>query len=291
MLVTLSRILKDAIKNKYAVGAFNVTNLESVIAVIRGAEAMNTGVILNYAEVHEMFIPIEDMAPIMLHYARSAKVPVCVHLDHGTSLEMCMKAMKLGFTSVMFDASSAEYEINVRETTLICRVAHSVGVSVEAELGHVHTSDIGASEGKNQEDLELLKSNEDMYTDPDLAKDFVERTGVDALAIAFGTVHGIYKEKPILDLDRITDIKNKIDIPFVMHGGSGLSKDGLQGAIKNGIRKINYYTYMSMAGGVAVKEVIKKNLENDNIFFHDISLIGIDAMQHNVINAMKIFRM
>ena len=279
MLVSLKELMKDACEGGYAVGAFNVPNLESVIAVIKAAEETGRGVILNHAEVHFPLIPLEDIAPIMIKYAKAASVPVCVHLDHGSSLETCMKAIRLGFTSVMLDASATDYEENVRDTALICRLAHSVGVTVEAELGHIFASDNGLGAIKEQETLDSYESEEEVYTDPDLAKDFVERTGVDVLAIAFGTVHGIYQKQPKLDLDRIKLIKEKIDIPFVMHGGSGLSKEEFQCAIKNGIRKINYYTYMTLAGGKAVKETLGKMSNSDNVFYHDIPLIAIEAMK------------
>lgn len=289
MLVSLKELMKDANEKGYAVGAFNTPNLESLIAVIRAAEETGRGVILNHAEVHFPLIPIEDIGPIMVEYAKKATVPVCVHLDHGESLETCMKAIRIGFTSVMLDASADDYEANVRDTALICKLAHSVGVTVEAELGHIFASNIGMGNPKEQETLESFNSADDVYTDPDLAKDFVERTGVDALAIAFGTVHGVYQKKPKLDLDRIKLIKNKIDIPFVMHGGSGLSKEEFQTAIRNGIRKINYYTYMTLAGGKAVKEYLDKVNSSENIFYHDIPLISIEAMKNDVINAIKIF--
>lgn len=292
MLVSLKEVLQDAIEKEYAVGAFNATNLESVIAVIRAAEETGKAVILNYAEVHAPLISIDEIGPIMLQYAKAASVPVCVHLDHGSCLESCIKAIRLGFTSVMLDASSADYEENVKETAEICRLAHSIGVTVEAELGHIFASDIGVGEAPvESETVDSFESMEDVYTDPDTAKDFAERTGVDALAIAFGTSHGVYIKKPVLDLDRITKIRNKIDVPFVMHGGSGLSKEEFQTAIKNGIRKINYYTYMSMVGGRAVKEALDKKSPEDNIFYHDIPLIGIEAMKNDVKNAIAIFSM
>ena len=289
MLVSLKELMADACEKGYAVGAFNTPNLESLIAIIKAAEETGHGVILNHAEVHFPLIPIEQIGPIMVKYAKEASVPVCVHLDHGESIETCMKAIKLGFTSVMLDASATDYEANVRETALICKLAHSVGVTVEAELGHIFASNNGIGEAKEQEGLEAYESADDVYTDPDLAKDFVERTGVDALAIAFGTVHGIYQKKPKLDLDRIKLIKEKIDVPFVMHGGSGLSKEEFTTAIKNGIRKINYYTYMALAGGKAVKEALDKVEEGGNVFYHDLPLIAIEAMKNNVIEAIKTF--
>lgn len=292
MLVSLKELMEDAEKGGYAVGAFNVSNLESLMAIMQAAEETGRGVILNYAEVHAPFLSMEQAALIMLDAAKKAKVPVCVHLDHGSSMESCIQAIRLGFTSVMLDASAEDYETNVRETKEIVRLAHSVGVTVEAELGHIFSSDMGLAESpKEAETLESFDSAEDVYTDPATAKDFVERTGVDVLAIAFGTTHGIYTKKPKLDLERITKIKEAIDIPFVMHGGSGLSKEEFQTAIRNGIRKINYYTYMTLAGGRAVKEALDQKAPDENVFFHDISMIAVEAMKENVKEAIQVFGM
>ena len=243
MLVTLSELLKDAKEEKYAVGAFNVPNLEAIRGVIQAAEELESPVILQHAEVHENLIGLKEIGPIMLQYAKAAKVPVAVHLDHGASYEMCVKAIRLGFTSVMYDASSKEYELNLEETKEIVKIAHAAGVSVEAELGHIFTSAVGGGEGRGSDSSDDYEDLEDVYTDPDLAKEFVEATGVDCLAIGFGTVHGIYLKEPKLDLNRILQIKEKIDVPFVMHGGSGVSEENYRTAIKNGICKINYYTY------------------------------------------------
>ena len=292
MLVSLKELMEDAEKGSYAVGAFNVSNLESLMAIMQAAEETGRGVILNYAEVHAPFLSMEQAALIMLDAAKKAKVPVCVHLDHGSSMESCIQAIRLGFTSVMLDASAEDYETNVRETKEIVRLAHSVGVTVEAELGHIFSSDMGLAESpKEAETLESFDSAEDVYTDPATAKDFVERTGVDVLAIAFGTTHGIYTKKPKLDLERITKIKEAIDIPFVMHGGSGLSKEEFQTAIRNGIRKINYYTYMTLAGGRAVKEALDQKAPDENVFFHDIPMIAVEAMKENVKEAIQVFGM
>lgn len=289
MLVSLTELMKDAEEKGYAVGAFNAVSFESLRAIIAAAEETGKGVILNHAEVHFPIMPLEVIAPIMVDMAKKAKVPVCVHLDHGNSLETCMKAIQLGFTSVMLDVSGLDYEENVAQTALMCRLAHSVGVTVEAELGHIFQSDIGVGEAGEQETLESFASAEDVYTDPDMAKDFVERTGVDALAIAFGTAHGVYQVKPKLDLDRIKLIKEKINVPFVMHGGSGLTKEEFQTSIRNGIRKINYYTYMALAGGKAIKDFIESKGEGDNVFYHDIPGIAMEAMKENVKEAINIF--
>lgn len=282
MLVSLKPLMEDAMAKGYAIGAFNCPNLDSVRAIINAAESTNMPVILNYAEAHSEFISMEEITPIMLYYANKATVPVCVHLDHGATIEACVKAIKLGFTSVMIDASASDYEENVKTTAEVVRLAHSVGVTVEAELGHIFAFSNGETSDK-------FNDLNDVYTDPATAKDFAERTGVDVLAIAFGTSHGVYTQKPVLDLDRIAAIKNAIDIPFVMHGGSGLSKEEFQTAVKNGIRKINYYTYMTLAGGKAVKEALDKKSADEMVFYHDIPMIAIKAMQENIEDAIEVF--
>ena len=162
-------------------------------------------------------------------------------------------------------------------------------VSISSVSPNPFSSDKGLGDTEEIETADSFSNLDDVYTSPDMAKDFVEKTGVDVLAIAFGTSHGIYTQKPVLDLNRITEIKNKIDIPFVMHGGSGLSKEEFQTAVKNGIRKINYYTYMTLAGGKAVKAALDKKSVEENIFYHDIPLIAMEAMKENVKVAIETF--
>lgn len=290
MLVTLKEILATAKTEKYGVGAFNTPNMEAVKAVIEAAEEVNSPVILQHAEVHEELISIEEIGPVMLDYARRASVPVAVHLDHGASFEMCIKAIRQGFTSVMYDASSKPYEENLAETKEIVRIAHAAGVSVEAELGHIFTSEVGSGEGEIADSSEDYEDLDDVYTDPKLAKEFVEATGIDCLAIAFGTVHGMYVKKPKLDLARITAIKEQIDVPFVMHGGSGVSEDNYKIAIKNGICKINYFTYMSKAGGEAIKEYMAKQEADTPCFFDQLSKVACEGMKADVKQAIQIFK-
>lgn len=190
----------------------------------------------------------------------------------------------MGFTSVMYDASAKPFEDNVAETRNVVEYAHERGASVEAELGHILTSKAGAAEGNGKS-----YTREEAYTDPEMAKEFIERTNVDALAIGFGTAHGIYTEKPVLDLNRIALIKSAKDIPYVMHGGSGLSEEEYRTAIHNGIRKINYYTYLSLAGGRGVMQYLEDKKDKDAIYFEDIAKAGITAMKADVKRAMKIF--
>lgn len=293
MLASLNELMADAEKKGYAVGAFNAVTYQSLAAAIEAAEEMGTGIILNHAEVHFPIISLEEIGPIMVERAKKAKVPVCVNLDHGSSVETCIKAIQLGFNSIMLDASGDDYETNVKNTALVTRLAHSVDVAVEAELGHVFLSEIGLSTtvGESLDNMEdyVNADADSLYTDPDLAKDFVERTGVDALAIAFGTAHGVYKKKPVLDLERIRLVREKVNVPLVMHGGSGLTKEEFHTAIRNGIRKINYYTYMAIAAGKAVKEYVENIEEGKTLFYHDISVIAKNAMKEDIKQAIKIF--
>ena len=274
MLVDLREILKMADEGGYAVGSFNTPNLECIQAVIENAEKMNVPVILMHAQVHEPVAPIDVIGPVMVLMAKRAKVPVCVLLDHGETLEYVEKALELGFTGIMYDGSTLPYEENVKNTIRAVEMAHKAGAGVEAEIGQLAAREGGAA------------SAGPVYTDPELAVRFVKETGIDALAPSFGTAHGIYKSKPVLDLDRVARIKELTGLPLVMHGGSGVSPEDYEIAIRNGIRKVNYYSYMSKAGTTAAKNYLA---ENDVTFYHDIALAAKNAMAADVEKAMKIF--
>ena len=213
--------------------------------------------------------------------AREAKVPVCVHLDHGVTLEMIYKALRLGFTSVMIDASHLPYEENLALTKSVTEMAHAMGVSVEAELGRLVTAEAGSEHGAIAD-----AKPEDFYTDPKEAEEFCRITGVDALAIAFGTSHGFYTAQPKLDFDVVKNVKAACGLPLVMHGGSGVSEEGFKAAIAGGIRKINYYSYMSKAGYMAAKAVIE---EGKTSYLHDVEFAAMKAMKEDVKKAIEIF--
>ena len=187
MLVNLNEVLKYAEKNNVAVGSFNTPNLENILAVIRSAEELNVPVIIMHAEIHEPYSHLDDIGPIMVLMAKKAKVPVCVHLDHCEHIDYLKRALDIGFTSIMIDASSKSYEENVRLTKETVALSHPLGDSVEAEIGV-----LGGREAGDARPL----TKEEMYTDPLLAEKFVKETGIDALACSFGTAHGIYKSKP-----------------------------------------------------------------------------------------------
>lgn len=278
MLANLQEVLDYAEKRKCAIGAFNTPNFECIMAVLQNAEYYHVPVIIAHAQVHENIMPLETIGPIMVLCAEKSKVPVCVHLDHGESLDYIEKALALGFTSVMYDGSKLSFDENVENTRKAVKMARKCGAGAEAEIG-VMGSSYFSSEGSN--------GSNGIYTDPEIAEKFVKLTGIDALAASFGTVHGIYTEKPMLDFQRIEKIKELTKTPLVMHGGSGLSKEDYVTAIKKGVRKINYYTYMSRAAVLAAKELLDSQ---EGILFHDIALAAVDAMKKDTEEAIKVFR-
>lgn len=271
MLVTLKEILKTAEENKCAIGSFNTPNMTSAEAVIAAAEELQRPVILMHAQVHEEMglCKMEDITQVMLHFAKKARVPVCVHLDHGTDLDYIKKGLTLGFTSVMYDGSCLSAEENTENTRIAVKEALKYGASVEAEIGSM-----GSREGG--------EAAASVYTEPNAAVQFVNDTGIDALACAFGTAHGFYKAEPKLDFERLSKIHSLVSVPIVMHGGSGVSERDYREVIKRGVRKVNYYTYMAAAGGEAVSGKSYKQ-------FHDVLLDGKAAMKENVKKAIKIF--
>ena len=280
MLVNLKDILKIAEENKTAIGMFNATGLDSLQAIIGAAEELGQPVIIAHAEVHNVYNDIALVAPAMIAMARSASVPVCVHLDHGVSLDMIWRALRLGFTSVMIDASALPYSENLKLTKEVTAIAHSMGVSVEAELGRLVTGE----SGETNENMTLRA--EDYYTDPVEAHSFCESTGVDALAIAFGTSHGFYKSRPKLSFDVVRNVAASTGLPLVMHGGSGVSDKDFRKSIECGIRKINYYSYMSAAGYDAAKGVIESGSTK---YLHDVEYAAMKAMREDVKRAIEIF--
>lgn len=285
MLVTLQEVLEEAIKGNYAVGAFNSPTLESARAVVEAAEELNVPVILSHAEVHDEIIPMEVIGPILIDLAKKATVPVVVHLDHGSSLETVKKAIGLGFSSVMIDASHLEYDDNVKVVKEVVKYAHAQNVSVEAELGTITSSGLGGEESIGNDSHEIIE----IYTNPEIAQDFVQQTGIDALAASFGTVHGIYMTEPNLDFKRLQQISDRIQLPVVMHGGSGLSEHEYRTAINAGVRKINYYSYAAKAGAQAILDKVNQESKSMVFFYHDFTVIAKNSMKRNVKGAMQLF--
>lgn len=276
MLVNLNEVLFDAQKNHYGVGLFNTIDTDMLEAVISAAEELRSPVIIGTAEVLLPYGELSLITPSLVAAAKKASVPVVLHYDHGITFERCIEALKLGFSSVMFDGSASEVEENLRMTREIVRIAHAMGATVEGEIGHVGQADTADNEVS------------DMYTTPEEAISFVEATGVDALAIAIGTAHGAYKSKPRLDIDRLRKIRSALDTPLVLHGGSGLSDDDFKNTIANGIAKVNIFTDLCFAGELAMKETAT-NGEKGMYGYLDARTAKVKAMKEATMKKMLLF--
>ena len=249
-LVNLREMLAHASKNKYAIGMFDVSDLEMIRAVVQEAENLHAPVILGALAPDLADDRLEYWFSLAALAAKKASVPVCIHLDHANTLPEVMRAANAGFTSVMLDASSSPFEENIRRTREVVDALRNRNITVEAELGHVGNGWVGSGEGS--------ESGPDILTEPDKVAEFVARTGVDALAVSIGTAHGVYIKAPRLDIDRLQKITAASDIPLVLHGGSGTPEDQLQAAIANGICKINIYSEMLTAWNTTMLEELQK---------------------------------
>ena len=279
MLVNMNEVLRPAKANRYAVGLFNAVNLELARGIINAAESTRSPVIMGTAEILLPYGPLDEVSYYLIPMAKKASVPVVVHLDHGLTYDTCIKALELGFSSIMYDCSTDSYEENVRKVKEMADIAHSYGATIEGELGHVGDNE-GSAEGSNH-----LADPSKYFTDPKLAKDFVEKTGVDALAIAVGNAHGAYKLPPKLDFERIRTIANTVDVPLVLHGGSGLTDNDFRRAIKEGISKVNIFTDINVA---AVEAEFKKFSSMDKGII-DLIPAAVEAVKQESMNKMKLF--
>ncbi|GHV90738.1 hypothetical protein AGMMS50268_12410 [Spirochaetia bacterium] len=228
---SLTELIAYSRKNRIGVGMFNIVNLEFAQAIFDASQETGLPVMFGIPERFTQFYSEVCMTQVCKKMIESAKAPIAIHLDHGKSFKGVMSALRTGYSSVMFDGSSLDYEENVKQSAEIVKIAHAMGVSVEGELGYV---------GRAGTD-ELTP---DSFTKPDQAEDFVRRTGVDALAIAIGNQHGQYKGIPKLDFDRLKAIREKVDCGLVLHGGSGIAPQDFVEAIRCGINKVNIYTAM-----------------------------------------------
>lgn len=275
MLIKLKNILEIAESKNMAIAAFNVTSLEGIVAVIEAAQEENVPVILQFANAaHEKYVRLDIIGEIMVMAADKAKVPVCVHLDHGENFDEIKRALDIGFTSIMYDGSVLSFKENVANTRYAAYLAHEYDASIEAELGAM---------GAEGTDSNIAGE----YTDANQAKIFVEETEIDALAASFGTVHGIYKSEPKLDFERIREIRELAKVPVVMHGGSGISESDFKRCIDMGVRKINFYTYAAKYAGDAVRKLVEDT--NGNLYSHDIFVNARQSMKRTYIDAIKIF--
>ncbi|TCL06401.1 MULTISPECIES: ketose 1,6-bisphosphate aldolase [Sodalis] len=244
-LISLADGLAHARQHGYAMGAFNVLDTHFLRAIFNAATRTRSPFIINIAEVHFKYIELESLVAAIKAEAARHAIPVVLNLDHGLHFDAVMQALRQGFTSVMFDGSSLDYEENIRQTSEVTRMCHAVGVSVEAELGAVGGDEGGALYGE---------ADSSKFTDPARAREFVARTGIDALAVAIGNAHGAYKGEPKLDFQRLAAIGRQTGLPMVLHGGSGISDADFKQAISLGIHKINFYTGMSQAALAAITE-------------------------------------
>ncbi|MFZ5753096.1 MAG: class II fructose-1,6-bisphosphate aldolase [Bacillota bacterium] len=248
-LVTVKELLDKAEAGGYAVGAFNCNNMEIVQAIVAAAEAEKAPVIIQASQGAIKYAGLDYIVGLVNIAAKNSKIPVALHLDHGTSFDQVIKCIREGFTSVMIDGSKYPLEENIALTKKVVEIARAVGVSTEAELGKI---------GGTEDDITVLEK-EAMMTDPEEAKFFVEQTGVDSLAVAIGTAHGQYKFDPELDFDRLAKIKSLVNIPIVLHGSSGVPDKDIEKAISLGVRKVNIDTNIREAFVKGVRDVINKD--------------------------------
>jgi len=272
LLVNLNQVLSYTKVKKFGVGMFNGLSADFYEGLIDAAEQLRCPIIIGVADRFVDRLDFEMIAEVMIFLAKRASVPVCVHLDHAKSLKNIMRAIKAGFTSVMFDGSSLPFEENIKRTREVVEIAHSVGVSVEGELGVV---------GRGDFDFK----NPEFYTKPDEAEEFAQKTQVDALAVSIGTVHGVYKGQPRLDFERLSEIRKRVDCYLVLHGGSGLSDDDFKKCIEYGINKINIFTDLTLAINAQLPEFIKQTEDLTTAIFEKIrEIVKLEA-----IKKLKIF--
>ena len=274
MLVNMNEVLLSAREGRYAVGLFNAVNLELARGILAAAQRTGSPVIMGTAEVLFPYGPLEEVSYYLIPMAKKAGVPVVIHLDHGLKKETCLKALDLGFTSIMYDCSTDDYDTNVEKVREMAEIAHSRGATIEGELGHV---------GDNTDAAEADPSF--FYTDPGQARDFVEKTRVDALAVAVGTAHGAYKLPPKLDFDRIRAIKEQAKVPLVLHGGSGLTDEDFRQAIRAGISKINIFTDINVA---AVRGA-RQHFVSDDKGLTELIPAAVEAVERETAKKMELF--
>ena len=275
MLVSLREIVADAYQNGYAVGAFNVENMEMVMAVMEAAEELKSPVIMQTTPSTVKYAGLDFFLANVKAAAERASVPVAMHLDHGSSFELAMQAYRTGYTSIMIDGSHGSFEENIAVSKAVADACTPSGIPVEAELGKV---------GGKEDDLD--GGDDNPYTDPDQAVEFVKRTGITSLAVAIGTAHGVYKGEPKLDLDRLSEIREVVDIPLVLHGTSGVPDETVTECVNRGICKVNYATDLRIAFTKGVSEVFSEN--PDVIDPKKYNACGKERVKEYVMSKMKV---
>ena len=289
MLVNLRDICGIAEQNNMAIAAFNTPSLEAVRAAIDAAEATGYPVIIQHAECHDYITPLDVMGPAMVALAERSTAQVCVHLDHCENLSYMRRALEMGFNGAMFDGSALPYEQNIANSSRAAAMCASFDCGLECELGS-----LGAREGDILEDGSAAPEGGSgaTYTDPDQALDFVASTGLDILACSFGTVHGLYRGEPQLSFEVLDQIRNRVEIPLVMHGGSGVSDEDYHKAIDAGIRKINYYTYGVKYAGETVCDLVQSRRANDSnavVYWHDMTTAAYKRLLEDFTQVIRVF--
>lgn len=275
MLVTSKELLLKAQAGGYAVGAFNVENMEMIQAVLEAAEELQSPVIMQTTPSTVKYAGLDYYLAIAKAAAERVSVPVVMHLDHGNSFDLAMQALRTGYTSIMIDGSHETFEDNIALSKAVTDACHPSNVPVEAELGKV---------GGKEDDLD--GGDDNPYTNPLEAKEFVERTGIDSLAVGIGTAHGVYKGEPKLQFDILSQIKNIVDIPLVLHGTSGVPDESVKECIKRGICKVNYATDLRIAFTKGVNEVFAENV--NTIDPKKYSAVGRKEVKKYVMDKMKV---
>lgn len=287
MLVNLRDICKIAEQNNMALAAVNAASLEAVRAAIDVAEETGYPIIIQHAEAHEGLVPLSVAGPMVTALAERSSALICLHLDHCEHLSYAQRALDLGFTGVMFDGSTLPYEKNTEFSQAAADMCASYGAGLECELGSM-----GSREGGDSNEGGTAEEAGAIYTDPDQAADFVARTGLDILACSFGTVHGLYKGEPHLSFDVLTGIRERVNVPLVMHGGSGVSDEDYKRAIDAGIRKVNYYTYGVKYAGEAVRKMVDDRVAADPenvVYWHDMTTVAYESLRDTFEHIVKVF--
>ena len=274
MLVNSREILKKAQERHCAIPSPDLFDLHSVRSYMKVAERLHQPIIIAYAPVHGSMMSVEEAAMLGKYYCENSPVPAALHLDHGTDLEQIKKAIALGFTSVMIDASAEPFAVNVAKTAEVVKYAHACNVTVEAEIGHVGTGETYCTDGSDT-----------IYTEPDMAARFAGETEADSLAVSIGTAHGRYKGTPRIGFDRLAELRRNVHVPLVLHGGSGLSDSDFREAIRRGIAKVNIFTDISKAQVTGMQRAIEAGINNA----FDMIPFEVDEVQWAVEGKMQLF--
>lgn len=286
MLVSMQEMLQEAEKNNFAVASINTPNQISLRAVIQAAEDTGMPVTINHAQTEESVVPIEIAVPLMVEYAKKSSAAISVHVDHGYDFDHCMKAIRLGCTSIMYDCSRFPLEKNIEEVRRFVDIVKPLGIGVEAELGAMPNNMPSAVHGQETSDLSDLTK---YFTNPNEVAIFCERAGCDVLTTSFGTVHGMYAGTPNLDIELVKKIKsNAGNVHLGMHGGSGTPFDQIQAAISAGIKKINYFTAIDTAPAPYLLKTIQE--AQNPVNFCNLANQAMEIIYERTVEILNVFK-